>query len=334
MKKLFITGTICLLLFAFTRVTAPDQQAIQDAINKSLPLLQQSSHTFLTNAGGCHSCHGQGLGGVSFSLAKEKGFKVEDSSFNEAIESILTTWKRRKYYLAQNEDPVAITIGGGYDLWGLGAANIPATKDVQQLAKNIFERQRTDGSWVSPSLRPPMEYYSFTATALAIYGLEKYLPPVFNTRLEQKIMKARQWMMMTPAITNEEKVFQLLGMYWGNAPVEQIQPLAKKLLSQQQKNGGWSQLDSLSTDAYATGQSLYALAITGAIETTDPVYQQGLSFLLNTQHEDGSWRAKTRSFPAVDFVNSGFPHGDDQFISAAASNWATLALLLACTKKP
>jgi hypothetical protein len=35
----------------------------------------------------------------------------------------------------------------------------------------------------------------------------------------------------------------------------------------------------------------------------------------------------------VRFVDSGFPHDDDQFISAAGSNWATMALVLAANKK-
>ena len=45
--------------------------------------------------------------------------------------------------------------------------------------------------------------------------------------------------------------------------------------------------------------------------------------------EDGSWMVKSRSFPSVPYVDSGFPHGDDQFISAAGSNWAIMALVLA-----
>jgi hypothetical protein len=32
--------------------------------------------------------------------------------------------------------------------------------------------------------------------------------------------------------------------------------------------------------------------------------------------------------PVPTFFESGFPHGHDQWISAAASNWATMALAL------
>jgi hypothetical protein len=50
--------------------------------------------------------------------------------------------------------------------------------------------------------------------------------------------------------------------------------------------------------------------------------------LLKTQLEDGSWFVKSRSIPFQPFFESGFPHGHDQWISVAASNWATMALAL------
>ncbi|HEY2933306.1 MAG TPA: hypothetical protein VGK99_16315 [Acidobacteriota bacterium] len=59
---------------------------------------------------------------------------------------------------------------------------------------------------------------------------------------------------------------------------------------------------------------------------TDQVYRRGIRFLLNTQLEDGSWYVRSRSMPFQPFFESGFPHGHDQWISAAASNWATMAL--------
>jgi hypothetical protein len=41
---------------------------------------------------------------------------------------------------------------------------------------------------------------------------------------------------------------------------------------------------------------------------------------------------KRRALPIQPYFESGFPHGHDQFISAAATNWATTALALATPK--
>ena len=49
---------------------------------------------------------------------------------------------------------------------------------------------------------------------------------------------------------------------------------------------------------------------------------------LRTQLSDGSWLAHTRTFPFQVYKESGFPHGKDQWISAAASSWAAMALSL------
>ena len=136
-------------------------------------------------------------------------------------------------------------------------------------------------------------------------------------------------MIRTVPETNEEKVFQLLGLKWINGDKNFIQQQAKKLLATQREDGGWSQLTNLESDSYATGQALYALYESGQLKADDPAFQKGVSFLLKTQYEDGSWKVKSRSIPFVPFVQNGFPHDKDQFISAAGTNWATMALTLA-----
>ena len=94
-------------------------------------------------------------------------------------------------------------------------------------------------------------------------------------------------------------------------------------------DGGWGQIPTIASDAYATGQALTAVAEAGSLAVTDPVYRQGVQFLLNTQLEDGSWYVRTRAVPVQPYFESEFPHGSDQFISAAATNWATMALIAA-----
>ena len=62
-------------------------------------------------------------------------------------------------------------------------------------------------------------------------------------------------------------------------------------------------------------------------------FQSGLSarsqMLLNTQQEDGSWYVQTRALGFQPWFDAGFPHGHNQWISAAGSNWAAMALAYA-----
>lgn len=61
----------------------------------------------------------------------------------------------------------------------------------------------------------------------------------------------------------------------------------------------------------------------------DEVYRRGLAFLLRTQFDDGSWFVASRTWPFQQHFDSGFPHGRDQWISAPATAWAAMAMLLA-----
>jgi len=38
------------------------------------------------------------------------------------------------------------------------------------------------------------------------------------------------------------------------------------------------------------------------------------------------WLVRSRSFPFQPYKESGFPHGKDQWISAAGTGWAAMAL--------
>ena len=98
------------------------------------------------------------------------------------------------------------------------------------------------------------------------------------------------------------------------------------LIAEQRPDGGWAQLRSLASDAYATGQTLVALKTAAGLSPTDPAYERGVRFLLRTQLNDGSWHIRTRALPLPPYFDSGFPHGPDQFISAAATNWAAMGL--------
>ena len=56
---------------------------------------------------------------------------------------------------------------------------------------------------------------------------------------------------------------------------------------------------------------------------------EGNRYLLRTQAADGSWHVKSRSIWLQPYFESGFPYGHDQWISAAGTAWAVMALSLA-----
>jgi hypothetical protein len=95
-----------------------------------------------------------------------------------------------------------------------------------------------------------------------------------------------------------------------------------------------SKLPGGASDAYATGSVLTVLRLAGGLSQKDSNVQRGVQFLLRTQLPDGSWHVVSRSKPFQPYFESGFPHAMDQFISMAASNWATSALILTGERTP
>jgi hypothetical protein len=330
MKKWITIAIMAIIIMGFRVIgkKTKDPSTMGQSIQQSLNLLQYSSHEFMQNAK-CFSCHGQCLSTVVFTMAKHKGFSIADSSFEETRGRILDVLNGRKTTLMENNEMQGANVGIGYGLWALASSNTSPSKSTTVVVKRLLDQQTREGFWVAGNGRAPLEYYSFTTTALALNSIQYFAPAGMGIRVDAAVQRGRRWLTETAAVNNEEKVSQLLGLAWTKADPEQLKKLGTVLLSRQHVNGGWSQLDSLPADAYATGQCLYALHEAGILKPSDTAFIQGINFLLRTQAKDGSWRIKSRSHPSVPYVYSGFPYGDDQFISAAGTNWATMALLLA-----
>jgi Squalene-hopene cyclase C-terminal domain len=219
------------------------------------------------------------------------------------------------------------------------------------------------------SRRPPSESSDFTATALALRGVLAFGPSGLaatandgaqKKSLDQPVRAAEvpwrepvlRWLTRTKPRDTEDRVFRLWGLKSAGASADELARAVAELLKVQRLDGGWSQLDTspespkgeadkggsvtratpasaLQSDAYATGSVLVGLALAGGLDSKNPAYCRGLEFLLQTQRDDGSWFVKSRSRPFQAYFESGFPHGPDQFISAAASAWAVAALTLA-----
>jgi hypothetical protein len=188
--------------------------------------------------------------------------------------------------------------------------------------------QGPDGRWHNNLPRPPIQTSDVGATALAVNALQHYPFPGRKAEFAERVARARKWLWTARADNNEERVYQLLGLAWAGESAQKLAPLAKALIAEQQKDGGWSQLPNLKSDAYATGQALYALRVGAGLPATHSALAQGKQYLLSTQLEDGTWYVHRRAFPFQPTMTSGFPHGRDSWISTAATSWAVLSLSL------
>jgi ankyrin repeat protein len=311
-----------------------DQQTVMAATEKALAALQataaKSRESFVRHVSkqDCASCHQQYLPMAAVAHARKRSVRFDHQAAREQIDALAklkSPFFSHEYTIQSlfHPDP-AHTFG--YHLFGLIAEGEPSSALIDGMVHHLVTVQAPDGRWFNQVPRPPMNSCAATATALAIQAITHYGWPGRKQEFAASVERGRRWLWTVKAETNEEAVYQLLGLHWAGEPAEKLAGLANSLRQKQQKNGGWSQLPTLESDAYATGEALYTLAQTVNDPVTDPAWQRGLRFLLERQENDGTWHVARRTFPFQPTMNSGFPHHRDSWISAAATSWAVLAL--------
>lgn len=306
-----------------TPLPQPEKKGIAEAVGRSLPLLQSSGVEF-TRRRGCVSCHQQSHAGIVVSMARARGVGVDEQLAAQEKRDVAAFFANKpEIMLGLGLDPLL----AAWALWSWEVEGRAPDHLSDALVHYLVLLQAADGSWKTPGYRPPADSSHFTFTALALRGLQTYAPPGRRAEIDQRIDRARTWLLNTAADETEDETWQLLGLHWAAAGAAPLGKAAERLLNEQRADGGWAQLPRLPSDAYATGEVLYALHTAGAITASHAAYQRGLAFLLRTQLEDGSWFVPTRAFPVIPYFNCGFPHGRAQFISTSATCWAAMALL-------
>lgn len=300
--------------------------SVRAAILRSLPLLQYADATFLRKSG-CVSCHNNSLTAMTVATARQAGLSVDESLsqfHRQEVSTYLEGWRER---VLQGMGIPGDSNTVNWLLVGLGEAGHPADLATDAMAIYLKNNQMPDGRWRLIANRPPLESSEFEATAFSLRALQLYAPQALRSDYEQSVWRAADWLRATSPRSTADQAGQLLGLTWAGDSKESLKQCAEILLSAQRADGGWSQLSTMSSDAYATGLVLAALDRSGTVAASDPAYQRGVAYLMSTQLEDGSWKVTSRAIPLQPYFEGGFPLGHDQWISAAATSWATMALI-------
>jgi len=307
---------------------------IQAAIQRSVPLLQRSDADFTPKAG-CVSCHNDSLPAMAAGLARRSGFRVDEEIARKQVQanvSFLERFRDRLHqgvFVAQVNDTFGSDILG-YILIGLDAERHKPDLNTDAVAMYMKMHQMTDGHWEigRGDQRPPLCSLYIGQTVLAMRALQLYAPKTDRAAYEKSVQMAAAWIAKAEPVTNEDRIWRLIGLAWAGKDKDATQKAMRAVLALQQADGGWSDMQSMGSTAYATGRALVALQA-ASLPVSDPAYQRGVQFLLNTQQDDGSWYVKTRALGFQPYFDNGFPYAYDQWISAAGTSWATMALTLA-----
>jgi N-acyl-D-amino-acid deacylase len=307
-------------------VGPPDPTA--RAIRRGLERLREGSANYLTNRQ-CFSCHHQAVTIAAFVAARKKGFAVPAAGYDKQVQFTLDTFRPKLAQVTKGQSVGGSNTTVAYALYTLELASRRRDATTDALVDFLVVRQRPDGSWPATTLRPPTEGSKFTNAALALRALRVYGPAEKGARrdkVEAAVEKGKAWLLKNEPETTEDRAFHLRALVTAGAAEKDIKRSRKALEEEQLDDGSWAQLEGRDGDAYATATVMLALKCAG-LPATGAVYRRGMAYLVRTQSARGAWLVTTRSRPVQTFFDNKDPGGKNQFISFAATGWATLALV-------
>ncbi len=327
-----------IFLLACCSLAAQAEADVRKAVTRALGPIQQSTATFIKERA-CFSCHHNGLSIPTMRMAEARGFAV-DKAVLAATEE-----KTFRDLAGPNSLDTAIQVTTLNDptpndsmlLNAAQAAGFAPNLTTAVLARRIARWQR-DGHWITSDFRPPHSSSKFTATATAVRALRAYMPAELHDETEMRTAEARAWLRDTKPASTEDASFRLLGLVWTGASEPDLTAAREDLLAKRNRDGAWPQVSGYVSDAYSTGEALYALRESGT-PADDAAFRKGLKFLTSKQARDGTWHVRTRMLSPADvsppYFATGFPYGeDDEFLSYAGSCWAVMALLSSLPAEP
>ncbi len=306
---------------------------IASAIQGSLPLIQKADANFMPKAA-CASCHNNSFAAMAVGSARRMGFAVDEKIAAQTVQGNVFGLMQLRDIIRQGVmAPVGEYFGPvviGDMLLGLDAEHYRADLNTDTAAIYLKNRQGADGHWayLPSDTRPPICSDYITQTAIAMRAMQRYAPKLEPASYDQAIQLAAAWLVKQQPKGNEDRVGRLTGLVWSGKYKDAVQKAMHDLIATQRGDGGWADIDTTPSTAFATGRALVALETAG-LAVSDEAYQKGVKYLLSTQQEDGSWFVRSRAMALQPYFDSGFPHGFDQWISAAGTSWANIALSLA-----
>jgi squalene-hopene/tetraprenyl-beta-curcumene cyclase len=257
--------------------------------------------------------------------------KLRGRAVDEPVLADLTRWVAGsgdgKFSMARPAAaPNAFSAKAVWFALALGADPEPdaASKEgMKLLLKTVKSEQTEDGSWSTwPETRPPIFGDSDESmTALAALALHPAAEAGDDSARSARD-KAVRWLAATKSDDDPQSIAMRLVLWRRlGRPAGECEPLIRSIRERQAPDGGWSQAGDMASDAWATGQALYALAHAG-IPPDDPAVTRARAFLVGAQREDGSWPMTSRPVkPGGEGAKSLIP------ITGAGSAWAVLGLV-------
>jgi VWFA-related protein len=230
----------------------------------------------------CFGCHMQEEALVGMAVAKKHSYRV-----NERIAIAMGEFVAEHGH--HDMDPREIFRQAALRYYVEGFAPAHATT-AEKLAKQLLDPPPE--RWeLETGARLPVEGSAITSDALAVQVLAP-LTRTASPSARAAFVNAEQGILAyldgASLATVQDRIMRILA-YAEAGRTAALAADVTALLALQNADGGWGEKPGGGlSNAYGTGQALYALKVAG-FAITDPRFKKGVTWLMDRQRADGSW---------------------------------------------
>ncbi len=267
----------------------PEDSKTRDAADRGLAYLASASKEW-TARHNCFGCHVQAVTLEALATATSSQYRVAADDVDAMVKAL----------------EMGVTAGGHVTGVAFEASawarydrhvNGEHTADLLRYAGELVQLQSAEGAIVDDDARRPITGGTMQTTfqaaqawrqAYARTADESWLTPL--QRAEAYLQRvAASWPEDGAGVYLQDINFALMGLAASGVTRSEAssQRLQQMLLKRQGRDGGFS-LDGAASDAFATGQTVYALKLAGLSDSHAAV-ARGLAYLLAHQEQSGAW---------------------------------------------
>jgi hypothetical protein len=283
---------------------------VRRSIARALVFLERDGNDWMEgrapfqNGKGCVSCHHVGFALWSHREAQRAGLAIPVDRIRDL--------ERRGRAFFTDDSSTARPVSSSEMLLGreIPAVDHGADESWRWLVDQTAVSQSKAGFWSASgqfsSQKRPVVESDAAATMWVVLAFASLSQPPPGSPMRERLDQALAWLRSSPAgVSNEWLVGRLLVELRFGTP-QAADGLLRRLLGQQRPDGGWSWLASEASNAFSTGETLYALRVAG-LAPGHPAVRRAVSYLLGNQKEDGTWVVASgliskKSSPSRDYI--------------------------------